>query len=57
MSKCKNIFILILILISILTFILSFYFDWIDNNYSKILNIQFIILLIGIVILKIRDYK
>lgn len=53
MSKHKNI--LILILISILTFILSFYFDWIDNNYSQILNIQFIILIIAIVILKIRD--
>lgn len=57
MLKNKNIFILILILISVLTFILSFYSDWINNNYSLILNIQFIVLLIGIFILKIMDSK
>lgn len=56
MSKNRNVFILISI-ITVAIFALSFYIDWIDNHYGQILNVMFIVLLIAVGIFNSRKYK
>lgn len=56
-SKNISIFTSILIVITIILFILSFYMDLIENNYSKILAVNFVILIIGVGYLNVKNSK
>lgn len=57
MRKSKFILAGIQIPILIMAFILSFYVDWIDNNYSKITGLMFIVLIVEGIVYKLIDIK
>lgn len=56
-SKNIIIYTSIFIIITIILFILSFYIDLIENNYSKILAAMFIVVIVGVGYLNMKNSK